>query len=56
MVRLGPINYKVENYRVNSNDCLCGQVDKEEVGSSNPCEYQKINCKEEGKSEVILGG
>ena len=27
---VGPINYKVENYRVNSNDCLCGQVDKEE--------------------------
>ena len=26
-----------------------------EVGSSNPCEYQKINCKEEGKSEVIWG-
>ena len=26
-----------------------------EVGSSNPCEYLKINCKEEGKSEVIWG-
>ena len=30
MVSLGPINYKVENYRVNFNDCLRGQVDKEE--------------------------
>ena len=36
-MRLGPINYKVQNYRVNSNNCLCGQVDKEEDYRARGC-------------------
>lgn len=61
MVGLGPINYKLENYRVNFNDCLRVQVDKKEDYRSRGSEFKstsvptKIKTKETGKSEIIWG-
>ena len=40
---LGPINYKVENYRVNFNDCLHGQVDMEEDYRSRGWEFKLVS-------------
>ena len=52
---------QVENYRVTFNDCLRGQVDKEEDYRSRGWEFKsswvptKMKTKEKGKSEIIWG-